>query len=132
MEIRHGIFWGLNFGPGIFLGFWFLPHSIIPVTWNPEYPCLGMETAVKIYLPGVVNWTFRNQTQSNPIKPQSFDWLRLGSVIKINQTQPKILAVEHNRTFGNRTINKLNIIGRLKTQQSNIKAVSSSFKQGVK
>ena len=21
LEIRHGIFWGLNFGPGIFLGF---------------------------------------------------------------------------------------------------------------
>ena len=31
-------FWGLNFGPGIFLGFDFCPHSIIPVTWNPEYP----------------------------------------------------------------------------------------------
>ena len=53
------IFWGLkfsisgffgqeNFGPaiflglfeaqGIFLGFDFYPYSIIPVTWNPEYP----------------------------------------------------------------------------------------------
>ena len=42
-EIRHGIFWGLNFGPGIswgvflealgiFLGFNFGLHSIIPVT----------------------------------------------------------------------------------------------------
>ena len=30
---RHGnIFWGLNFGSGIFLGFDFGPHSIIPVT----------------------------------------------------------------------------------------------------
>ena len=39
---------GLNFGPGIFLGFvwsprdffgfWFLSHSNIPVTWNLEYP----------------------------------------------------------------------------------------------
>ena len=54
-EIWHEIFWGINFGPVIFLvffffffgsprdfwGFWFLPpppHSIIPVTWNPEYP----------------------------------------------------------------------------------------------
>ena len=50
-EIRRGIFWGINFGPVIFcfvlffwsprdfFGFWFLPpHSIIPVTWNPEYP----------------------------------------------------------------------------------------------
>ena len=62
-EIRHGIFWELNFGPGnrcfllpgiylfiylfilgglfealgIFLGFHFCPHSIIHVTWNPEY-----------------------------------------------------------------------------------------------
>ena len=41
-EIRHGIFWGINFGAaifwvlfeaqGIFLGFDFCPHSIIPVT----------------------------------------------------------------------------------------------------
>ena len=31
-EIRHGIFWGINFGPGIFLGFDLFPHSIIPVT----------------------------------------------------------------------------------------------------
>ena len=23
---------------GIFLGFDFVPHSIIPVTWDPEYP----------------------------------------------------------------------------------------------
>ena len=47
-EICHGIFWGINFGPAIFwgfvwsprnfLGFWFLPHLIIPVTWNPESP----------------------------------------------------------------------------------------------
>jgi len=43
LEIRHGMFWGINFGPviffgflseaqGIFLGFDFCPHSIIPVT----------------------------------------------------------------------------------------------------
>jgi len=31
-EIWHGIFWGLIFGPRIFLGFDFCPHSIIPVT----------------------------------------------------------------------------------------------------
>ena len=31
-EIHQGIFWGLNFGPEIFLGFDFCPHSIIPVT----------------------------------------------------------------------------------------------------
>ena len=37
-EIRHGIFWGINFGPVIFLGFDFCPHSIINVTWNPQYP----------------------------------------------------------------------------------------------
>ena len=70
-EIRHGTFWGLNFGPGnrcfllfiylfiylflggglggffealgIFLGFDFCPHSIIHVTWNPE--CLPNENA---------------------------------------------------------------------------------------
>ena len=46
-EIRHGILWGLNFGPGIFFGVLFeaqeiflsvdfCPHSNIPV--NPEYP----------------------------------------------------------------------------------------------
>ena len=31
-EIRHGIFWGINFRPVIFLGFDFCPHSIINVT----------------------------------------------------------------------------------------------------
>ena len=44
----HGIFGGLIFGqgffggllleaPGISLGIDFCPHSIIPITWNPEY-----------------------------------------------------------------------------------------------
>ena len=47
LEIWHEIFWGINFGPGIFLDFvWsprdfgcfeFCPHSIIPVNLNPEY-----------------------------------------------------------------------------------------------
>lgn len=32
----HGIFWGLIFGPGIFLGFDFFSHLIIP--FNLEYP----------------------------------------------------------------------------------------------
>ena len=36
-EIRHGIFWGINFGPAIFLGFDLWPRLIIPVTWNSEY-----------------------------------------------------------------------------------------------
>ena len=27
---------GLNFGPGIFMGLDFCPHSIIPITLNPE------------------------------------------------------------------------------------------------
>ena len=40
-EIRHRTFWGLNFGPGIFLGFDISPHSILSVTWNPEYPLPG-------------------------------------------------------------------------------------------
>ena len=45
----HGIFGCFIFGPGIFwgvllealgisLGLDFCPHSIIPITWNPEYP----------------------------------------------------------------------------------------------
>ena len=37
-EIRHGMFLGLNIGPGVSLGFDFCPHSIIPVTWNLKYP----------------------------------------------------------------------------------------------
>ena len=37
-EIRHGIFLVLHFSPGIFWGFDFCPHSIIPVNRNPEYP----------------------------------------------------------------------------------------------
>ena len=32
LEIQHGIFLVLNFGPGIFLGFDICPHSIILVT----------------------------------------------------------------------------------------------------
>ena len=36
--------------------------------------------------------------------------LRLGSVIELNRTPPKILPVEHNRMFGNRTLKKSNII----------------------
>ena len=36
-EVRHGIFLGLVFGPGIFSGSEFYPHSIIPVNWNLEY-----------------------------------------------------------------------------------------------
>ena len=49
---RHGILGGLIFGPrifwvslealGIFLSLDFWLHSIIPVTWNPEYPRLGV------------------------------------------------------------------------------------------
>ena len=33
--------------------------------------------------------------------------LRLGSVIELNRTPPKILPIEHNRTFGNRTLIKI-------------------------
>ena len=40
-EIWQEIFWGLNFGPGIFWGFDFCSHSIIPVTWNLDYPPPG-------------------------------------------------------------------------------------------
>ena len=44
----------------------------------------------------------------------------LTAVIELNQTHPKILTIEHNRTFENRTL-----------QQSNIKPVSTGFKQGI-
>ena len=54
------------------------------------------------------------------IELQSFNWLWLGSVIKLKQTHPKILPIKHNRAFGNRTL-----------QQSNLKPVSSGFKQGI-
>ena len=64
-----------------------------------------------------------NIRKSNPIELQSFDWLRLGSVIKLNQTHPKIFLLEHNRT-----LKKSNII-RHCMQQSNIKPVSSGFSQ---
>ena len=36
-----GSFGGSIFGPGIFLGFDFCLHSIIPITWNLEHP-LGL------------------------------------------------------------------------------------------
>ena len=54
--------------------------------------------------------------------------LRLGSVIELNRTPPKILPIEQNRTFGNRTLKKSNIIEHC-MQQSNIKPVSSGLKQ---
>ena len=34
----QGFFWVLLEALGIFLGLDFWLHSIIPVTWNPEYP----------------------------------------------------------------------------------------------
>ena len=40
-----------------------------------------------------------NVRKSNPIELQSFDWLRLGLVIKLNRTHPKIFLIEHNRTL---------------------------------
>ena len=64
-----------------------------------------------------------NIRKSNPIELQSFDWLWLGSVIKLNRTHPKIFLIEHNRT-----LKKSNII-RHCMQQSNIKPVSSGFSQ---
>ena len=36
-KFSMGFFGGLNFGPGIFLGFDFCLQSIILVTWSPEY-----------------------------------------------------------------------------------------------
>ena len=36
-----GFLVGLIFGPGIFLGFDFCPHSVIPITWNLECPPWG-------------------------------------------------------------------------------------------
>ena len=46
--------------------------------------------------------------------------LRLGSVIEFNQTHPKSLPIEHNRTY---------LVIEHCMQQSNIKPVSSGFKQ---
>ena len=38
----QGFFWVLLKALGIFLGLDFWLHSIIPVTWNPEYPPWGL------------------------------------------------------------------------------------------
>ena len=69
------------------------------------------------------------RSQSNPIELQSFEWLRLGSVIELNWTHPTILPIEHNRTLGNQTLKQSNIIIKHCIQQSNVKPVSSGFKQ---
>ena len=69
------------------------------------------------------------RSQSNPIELQSFEWLRLGLVIELNWTHPKMLPIEHNRTLGNQTLKQSNIIIKHCMQQSNIKPVSSGFKQ---
>ena len=37
-KIQHGIFLGFVGNPRDFFGIDFCPHSITPVTWNPEYP----------------------------------------------------------------------------------------------
>ena len=58
-------------------------------------PCTFYE--IWCNLPDVVYLTFGNRTQS-------FDWLWLGSVIKHNQTPPKILPIEHNRTLEERKL----------------------------
>ena len=69
------------------------------------------------------------RSQSNPIELQSFEWLRLGSVIELNWTHPTMLPIEHNRTLGNQTLKQSNIIIKHCIQQSNVKPVSSGFKQ---
>ena len=73
------------------------------------------------------------RSQSNPIELQSFEWLRLGSVIELNWTHPTILPIEHNRTliimFDCLSLKQSNIIIKHCMQQSNIKPVSSGFKQ---
>ena len=69
------------------------------------------------------------RSQSNPSELQSFEWLRLGSVIKLNWTHPTMLPIEHNRTLGNQTLKQSNIIIKHCMQQSNIKPVSSGVKQ---
>ena len=38
LKFGMGFLGGLHFGTDIFGEFDFCPHSIIPVTWNPEYP----------------------------------------------------------------------------------------------
>ena len=71
--------------------------------------------------------TFRERITNRKIGNRT-SIVRLTS-IELNQTHPKILTIEHNhkilpiehnRTFENRTL-----------QQSNIKPVSSGFKQGI-
>ena len=62
-----------NFGPGIFLvlfeaqrtffGFYFCPHSIIPVTWNPEYPLLGAT--------GILIKMVRTEPEKRGLRPKS-------------------------------------------------------------
>ena len=44
-------------------------------------------------------------------RTQSLDWVRLGSVIELNRTHKKILSIERNRMFGNRTVQQSNSIG---------------------
>ena len=54
LNFGRGFFGVLLEALGIFLGFDFWPQSIIPVTWNPEYPPGIFETA---YFTPVVVWT---------------------------------------------------------------------------
>ena len=58
LKIWHGIFLGLNFGPGIVLDFDFCPHSNNPVTWNLDmvFEATGLEFGLKEKI--AIIWVF--------------------------------------------------------------------------
>ena len=64
-EFRHGIFWGLNFDPGIF-GVWLLPPF--------EHPCHLLKSGV---LPGANAIAIRVWLQMMQMNPPN-DWLKTG------------------------------------------------------
>ena len=124
----------------------YLPSSFRNWIFSQHYPLQGVKAgfSLNIYLlinkspdkimlylvfntyPAMFN---ARRSQSNLIELQSFKWLRLGTVIELNWTHPTMLPIKHNRTLGNQTLKQSNIIIKHCMQQSNIKPVSSGFKQ---
>ena len=69
-KFSMGFFGGLNFGPGIFLGFDFCLQSIILVTWSPEYSLgpsltLSKQCCAAVLYELQVSYTVTNTTTLN-------------------------------------------------------------------
>jgi len=109
LEIWHGIFLGLNFGPGIFLGFvealgifWgfdFCPHSIIPVTWNPEYPAFVQSVSFLFWQIVVFSFHIETGLLDLPKKKQETKHNNHNYCVKFNRILSKEMQKKNHSQF---------------------------------